>query len=158
MGLQERSQEELKEVRKRISRFCSTVFQKWKTSHRMLDRFLLHNSEWSDKKLFVPVSPVPHTAKGRQERPSLNQAKEAKDGKQKVYAELLLLKNCLLLLRWASEEVEIRRLQNPYKSRSYDAYQSIKNLPSLEWEERGDCNVEIFGRWGALSVNWCAIV
>jgi len=99
MGLQERSQEELKEVRKRISRFCSTVFQKWKTSHRMLDRFLLHNSEWSDKKLFVPVSPVPHTAKGRQERPSLNQAKEAKDGKQKVYAELLLLKNCLLLLR-----------------------------------------------------------
>ena len=28
MGLQERLQEELKEVRKTISRFCSTVFQK----------------------------------------------------------------------------------------------------------------------------------
>ena len=28
MGLQKRSQEELKEVRKTISRFCSTVFQK----------------------------------------------------------------------------------------------------------------------------------
>ena len=67
MGLQERSQEGLKEVRKTISRFCSTVFQKWISSHRMLDRFLLHNSEWLDKKLFVPVSPVPHTAKGQQE-------------------------------------------------------------------------------------------
>ena len=68
MGLQERSQEELKEVRKTISRFRSTVFQKWISSHRILDRFLLYNSEWLDKKLFVPVSLVPHTAKGRQEK------------------------------------------------------------------------------------------
>jgi len=34
----------------------------------MLDRFLLHNSEWLDKKLFVPVSPAPQTAKGLQEK------------------------------------------------------------------------------------------
>jgi hypothetical protein len=45
MGLQELSQEKVKEVRKTISRFCSTVYQKWKSSRRMLDRFLLHNSE-----------------------------------------------------------------------------------------------------------------
>jgi hypothetical protein len=36
----------------------------------MLDRFLLHNSEWLDNKLFVPVSPIQHTAKGWQEKTS----------------------------------------------------------------------------------------
>ena len=100
MGLQERSQEELKEVRKTISRFCSTVSYKWKSSHRMLDWFLLHNSEWLDKKLFVPVSHIPHTAKGRQEKTFSESSERSKRrGKEGLCKTTSILRNCLLLLR-----------------------------------------------------------
>ena len=44
----------------------------------MLDRFLLHNSEWLDKKLFVKVSSVPHTAEGRQEKTFSESSKRRK--------------------------------------------------------------------------------
>ena len=99
LGLQEHSQEELKEVRKTIYRFCSTVFQKWKSSRRILGGFLLHNLEWLDKNYLCQCHLYHALPKVDRKRPSLNQAKEEKDRKQKVYAKLLLLKNCLLLLR-----------------------------------------------------------
>jgi len=125
MGLQERSQEELKEVRKTISRFCSTVSYKWKSSHRMLDWFLLHNSEWLDKKLFVPVSHVPHTAKGRQEKTFSESSERSKRrGKEGLCKTTSILRNCLLLLRWASEEVEIHWLHKKNKKIVWDSTNS----------------------------------
>jgi len=159
MGLQESSQEELKEVRKTISRFCSTVFQKWKGSHRILDRFLLYNSEWLDKKtICAGVIRTTHCQRSTGQDLLWIKRKKQKTEKRWFTQNYFYWRTVFCYCDEPPRKWKSVGCESFTWSRSYDAYQSIKNLPSLEWEEKGDCNVEIIGRWGALSVNWCAIV
>jgi hypothetical protein len=101
-------------------------------------------------KLFVPVSPVPHTAKGRQEKTFTESSKRSKRSKRRKTEGLRKTTSTEEL--FFATAMSLQGSGNPSAAKLL--HEVVATTPTRAskicqaWSEKkgGDCNVEIFGR------------